>query len=104
MIRTMFFATAAIAGLTSFALAAEKSVVFDRAYLSDPAYVEALYSEIGLAAREVCKEEFRGSPHFNARVRHCIKVSMARAVADIDAPMLTALADGAPEYDLADAS
>ena len=103
MIRTIFFATAAFGMSFSAANAAGKEVEFDRDDLDDPAYVEALYTEIGLAAREVCKEEFRGSPHFNARVRHCIKVSMARAVADIDAPMLTALADGAPEYDLADA-
>jgi UrcA family protein len=103
MIRTMFFATAAILASSSIASAAGKAVDFDRAKLGDPAYIEALYAEIELAAVEVCKAELRGSPFYHSKVRNCVKVSMARAVAEIDAPMLTALADGAPEYDLADA-
>lgn len=101
MIRTLFFATAAISGISTAALAGGKEVQFDRASLNEPAYVEALYAEIEQAAREVCKSELLGSPYYHSKVRSCIKASLARALADVDSPLLTAFAEGVEEMELA---
>ena len=97
MIRTLFFATAALTIGAGAAIAAEKTVTLDRERLGDPAYVEALYAEIETTARAVCKTELRGSPLYHSGMDYCVARSIEDAVEQVDHPTLTAYAEGAPE-------
>jgi UrcA family protein len=94
MVRISFFALAAFAMAQTAASAAEKVVEVDRTRLADPAYVEALYVEIESAARSVCKKDLAGSPLYMPQLRACVAKTVKDAVKQVDAPMLTAYADG----------
>lgn len=96
MIRTLFFATAALT-LSAGPALAEQVIELDRSRLDDPAYVEALYAEIETTARAVCKADLRGSPFYHTHMDYCIKRSIADAVEQVGHPMMTAYAEGAPE-------
>ena len=80
MIRKTIFAAAILAGAASPALAADLEVEYDRARLSEPAYVEALKAEIKDAAYSVCKQELIGSPLFLSKMRTCVRKTTAESV------------------------
>ncbi|MBB5517803.1 UrcA family protein [Amphiplicatus metriothermophilus] len=93
MIRTSFFAIAAITALSSSALA-DVRVRFDRDALDDPAEVAALYERIEEAARKVCREARRDGVLGHYTLRGCVKDKIAEGVAAVDSPALTAYAEG----------
>ena len=58
--------------------------------LSQPAAVAALYGRIDFAARSVCDVNGGYGLANAARFRQCVNGSIARAVAEVHAPLLTA--------------
>jgi UrcA family protein len=58
--------------------------------LSQPAAVAALYGRIDFAARSVCDINGGYGLANVARFRQCVNGSIARAVAEVHAPLLTA--------------
>ena len=99
MIRTSIIALSASALLATVASAAEKAVSFDREALSDPAAVAALYSDLEKAAVQTCREEMWSSPIVRRKLRACVAESLAKAVASVDSPELTAYAAAQADSD-----
>lgn len=82
-----------LAVVATTANAAEQRVAVDRSRLDDPQYAAALYGEIADAARAACRAELGGSPLYQSQMRSCVKDAIARAVADVGAPELAAVAE-----------
>jgi UrcA family protein len=101
MTRKLTFATAAITGfaicVAGAAQAGETTVTVNRSALSDPAYIEALYKEIRSVASKVCRTELYGSVVAIYAMNECVKEAADTAIAEIDAPMLTAYGNGEPD-------
>lgn len=96
MIRTIALTASIFALAESPAIAADMQVQFDRDRLGDPAYVEALYAELETAAEAVCKEIVSTSPLYIYELKGCVEGTLASAVKEVGAPMLTAYAAGEP--------
>lgn len=94
MIRMIAFVAASLIAVQSHAQAADGLVSFDRAALADPAEAAALYEDIVEAAEDVCRAALRGSPFYHHKFRPCVSDAVNAAVAEIDAPLLTAHAGG----------
>lgn len=73
------------------AMSAER-VAFDRAQLDDPAYVAALYAQIEVAAKTECAKAISSTLYYQQRFVDCVDEAVEAAIAEIDAPALTALA------------
>ena len=86
-----------VSGITSHAYAADASnevatrdVSFAGLNLTKPADVEVLYRRIAAAASQVCDTVAGPLPlETKFRVKRCMSDTIARAVADVDAPALT---------------
>jgi UrcA family protein len=68
---------------------AKRTVKFADLNLSEAAGVVALYVRIQGAAQEVCEPRISGDLHSIAISKGCAKQAIARAVADVNAPLLT---------------
>ncbi len=68
-----------------------RTVEIDRAALTTEAGAARAYDQIRLAALQACRSENRGGAAFNRGVRLCVEDTMARTVAALDAPRLSAL-------------
>lgn len=96
MIRTTFFALAAISAFAQPAFAADQVVAYDRTALSDTAEVESLYARLETAAIKACQADLSGDPLAFYKMDACVEDTVARAIAEIDSPELTAYAGAAP--------
>lgn len=74
--------------------AASRGVSISAADLSTPAGVARIHSLIEATALDVCQEENRGGVAYRESVRICTEDTVARTVAELDAPLLTAHHDG----------
>ena len=93
MFRTSLIAAAAMAASLTPAFAGER-IGYDAASLNDPAFVASLYGQIEDAARTVCRADLRGDALRPYKLDACIDAAVADAVAQVNAPGLTAYADG----------
>jgi UrcA family protein len=71
----------------------KRTVKYGDLNLADPQGVEHLYQRIVGAARQVCETQDGRSLQAKAQSWSCTKLSIARAVAAVDLPALTALYD-----------
>lgn len=96
---TRFLLAAAFVLFTSFAAAEERTITasseieFERSKLNDAEYVAALYDAIEHVAKMNCIELYAKENTSFKRIESCTKEAVMKAVANIDAPLLTALAD-----------
>ena len=70
--------------------AATRQVGIDRAELMTQAGAQAVHARITSAAQAVCRAENRGGAAFEMSMRVCVEDTVARTVAAVDAPVLTA--------------
>ena len=70
--------------------AASRQIPIDPTELTTQTGVEAVLDRINMAALSACREENRGGAAFELSVRLCVEDTVARTVAILDAPMLTA--------------
>ena len=99
------FATTIIGALTLYAIspnslaaaapdgARQETVKFDDLDLTRLAGAQELYRRIEHAARDVCDPYVPGSYVVSVRYRDCMDQAIERAVAAVDAPLLTARHD-----------
>ena len=93
MIRTLAIAATVFVAVQAPAFAGDIVVEFDSARLEDPAYLEAVKSDISAAAAKVCKAEYAGSPLYASRLRNCVEQASADAEAQIAEKLMTAQAE-----------
>lgn len=96
MIKLLFAATAAVALLSSQALAADASSVsvklhFGRVNYDDPAQVQAFYAYIQHAARQACFGSPDAAFALAPKDWDCVNQVVSEAVSKIGQPQLTAL-------------
>lgn len=70
--------------------AASRKISVDRTELNTQAGAEAVHARITAAAQSACRAENRGGAAFEMSVRLCVEDTVARTVAALDAPFLTA--------------
>lgn len=70
--------------------AASRTLTISAAELSTQAGVASVHARIVAAALDACREENRGGAVPEQSVRICTEDSVARTVAKLDAPLLTA--------------
>ncbi len=74
--------------------AASRQISIDPAELTTEAGARAVLARINTAALSACRAENRGGAAYEMSVRLCVEDTVARTVAALDAPMLTARHDG----------
>jgi UrcA family protein len=85
---TTVHGTAALAATTD---EATQVVRYREADVGQRNGAESLYGRIRVAARIVCQERDGAEPARRQRYTACVKASVDRAVAELDAPLVTAL-------------
>ena len=96
LIATITFFTYANPSLAAKeARAASTEIEFERSKLDDPEYIDALYDAIEYVARVNCETLYEGEYNASRRIARCTQDSVARAIEEINAPLLTAHAKNA---------